>query len=781
MEKPRYLSHAAIVVVAITVVALLLVLAAAESQRRAAIESQRATLATLVERESRRMEGELRDLAVELAQHINSDPAFRELLEAGQAAPLEAYLDQQFRQYLISAGLVRLVQLYLYDPQFSLLAQSSRGPRAEDPNKVLCQGHLATLRHRQGADALKISAGLCTQTNRPFYSAVVPSGGLRLRGYIHVVLDPLHNFAMLERRLGMPVQLLYPSGAFGYRSPHWKSESDGLFTSVRWLQGVDGKAVLGVAVQGDMERYLERSERWRDRLLLVALLVLPVAVALGLWGWQRRLLRPLENSLLPAGEGGRGGPTKLAAAVERVQHDLARLHDQYEALAFYDPLTQLPNRALFQDRLAQLILLSERHAGKVGVLLLDLDDFSAINKGIGHRFGDVLLREVGRRLNQTLRASSTLARIGAPAEREEGDSTIARLGGDEFAILLPHLNGGQSAGSVARRVIDALARPFEIEGRTIVLSATAGIALYPEHGKDAETLLRRADIALYVAKQEEVPFMVYEAGQEEQGSTELELKTELRHAIEHGGLELHFQPQLDCRAGTIRAFEALLRWEHPRFGSVDPVEFVRLSEYKGLIGPLTEWVVEQAIGHCAAWREKGIDAGVTINIASRVLYDLSFPSRLEQAIRAHHLAPGVVWIELREEATQVDPGQIMQALIRLDAMGVKLAIDDFGTGFSSLGVLKELPVDEIKIDRSFVRDMLRSRDDASIVQATIDLAHDLGLKVVAEGVESEATLLRLQALGADVVQGFQISEPLPPEQVVEWLESVSWPARVEGE
>jgi predicted signal transduction protein with EAL and GGDEF domain len=478
---------------------------------------------------------------------------------------------------------------------------------------------------------------------------------------------------------------------------------------------------------------------------------------------------------------------ELVQVFNDMSADLARLYDEYEEAAFIDQLTALPNRALFLDRLRQMILLSERKGEKFGVMLLDLDSFKEINDTLGHQVGDKLLQQIAERLRRTIRASSTIARVvddSISAEYESAavrnsELTLARLGGDEFAILLPNLKGIEGAISVAKRITEVLEPNAEIDGNTIVVAGTLGIAMFPEHGEGAEALLRRADIALYVAKHIQSDFSIYDPAYDTHSVKQLALKAELRAAIEGEQMVLFYQPKLDFKNGCVMSVEALIRWQHPQRGMIPPDQFIPLSEQRGLIGPLTEWVIKKALWQYNQWQQQGIHLQIAVNLSSRVLYDLSLPNKVERLLVAAKLPPSALSFEITEEATMVDPQRALDIMNRLNEMACMLAIDDFGTGYSSLGYLKRLPVAEIKIDRSFVMDMEASENDAKIVHATIDLAHNLGLKVVAEGVETEYALNMLNRLNCDYAQGYYLSRPIPADELIKWLAESAWSCKTE--
>ena len=371
---------------------------------------------------------------------------------------------------------------------------------------------------------------------------------------------------------------------------------------------------------------------------------------------------------------------------------------------------------------------------------------------MGHEHGDRLLVEVARRLGDALR---------------RGD-LLARLGGDEFAVLavLPHRG---ALGEVATRLHAALVRPFDVGGVAVELGASIGIAIQPDHGHDVSTLLRRADVAMYQAKRTGTQIETYDAERDPYSSERLTLLGELRHAIDNYELVLHFQPKVALASGRVMGVEALLRWQHPERGLLGPDQFLGLAERTGLIADVTRWVLEAAVRQCAEWREDGVDLPVAINLAAANIVDITLPARVAETLRRWDVPGDRLECEISEDTVMGDPRRATDVLERLRAQGIRLSLDDFGTGHSSLSYLKRLPLDEVKIDRSFVSGMAVEASDAAIVRSTIDLARHLGLDVVAEGVESEEVLEVLQSLDCDIAQGFLLSRPLPAAELNGWL------------
>ncbi len=431
--------------------------------------------------------------------------------------------------------------------------------------------------------------------------------------------------------------------------------------------------------------------------------------------------------------------------------------------ALHDALTDLPNRTLLQDRLAQALRSAQRDGHPLALLLLDLDRFKEVNDTFGHAAGDRLLRQVGRRLRRVVRAADT----------------VARLGGDEFAVLLSATDTG-GATTVAEKIRRALEQPVGRGGYRVSAEASIGIALYPAHGAEAATLLQHADVALYAAKRTGEGWAVYNPAHDRSSPDRLALLTDLRGAIAGGELALHYQPKVELATGRVRRVEALVRWRHPRRGLLPPDQFIPLAEQSGLMGPLTLWVLGEALRQCARWRRAGLALGVNVNLSMANLHDPALPEAVAGLLQAHGVAPADLRLEVTESAMAADMTRTIATLERLATLGVHIAVDDYGTGYSSLAYLKRLPVDELKIDKGFVRHLATDETDATIVRSTIGLGHNLGLRVVAEGVEDHATLELLRVMGADAVQGYYVSRPLPPDDLERWAraDGASWAARL---
>ncbi|HWK25076.1 MAG TPA: EAL domain-containing protein [Solirubrobacter sp.] len=418
-----------------------------------------------------------------------------------------------------------------------------------------------------------------------------------------------------------------------------------------------------------------------------------------------------------------------------------------EHQALHDALTGLPNRELFRDRIDQAIRVGERNEHGAVVMLMDLDHFKEINDTLGHHMGDLLLQEVSRRLQRALRDSDT----------------VARLGGDEFGVLLPHVETADDATRVALNLLAHLREPFGLDGMRLEIDASIGIAQYPIHGEHNETLQQRADIAMYSAKQSGRGHAVFEPELDRHSPRRLALAGGMRHAINEGQVQLYYQPKADLRTGRIMGVEALARWDHPEFGIVGPSEFVPIAEQTGLITPLTSFVLDAAIQQVRCWKDTGLELSVAVNLSARSFLDTQLAVEIPRLLAKWDVDAELLELEITESMLMTDPARAEATLMRLSQIGLTLSVDDFGTGYSSLANLKRLPVDVIKIDKSFVMEMAVDSSDEAIVRSTIDLAHNLGLRVVAEGVESEDAWRSLEAFGCDFAQGYYLSRPLPTD------------------
>ncbi|HEY1356925.1 MAG TPA: EAL domain-containing protein [Thermoleophilaceae bacterium] len=457
--------------------------------------------------------------------------------------------------------------------------------------------------------------------------------------------------------------------------------------------------------------------------------------------------------------GGDGEPLCAVAMIENItgrkhaEAELTRQSELNEHQALHDALTGLPNRVLFGERIEQGIRYAARRGTRLAVLMMDLNRFKDVNDSLGHHAGDVLLSEIGERLAGALRESDT----------------VARLGGDEFGILLPEPSGSDDVVTAVERIRSALAEPVELQELPVTVEASIGIAVFPDDGGDAETLVKRADAAMYCAKQETTPYCFYDGDANAHQPEHLTLLAELDRAMEARELVVFYQPKGLLEDGRVRSVEALVRWRHPTRGLVYPDAFIPVARETPLIGPLTLYVLDEALRQVGAWLDDGIELSVSVNLGMRNLLDLTFPRQVAALLESRQVEPGLLELEITESTMLANPSRTRTVIEELSALGIRLSIDDFGTAYSSLGYLRRLPISEIKIDRSFVTDLEEGSEDMAIVRSTIDLGRNLGIEVVAEGVETRQTWERLRELGCNEAQGYYLGRPMPPEELGEWL------------
>jgi len=478
------------------------------------------------------------------------------------------------------------------------------------------------------------------------------------------------------------------------------------------------------------------------------------------------ILKPIQSIALQiAGEGREldhlslddSGGQEIQILVDAYNHMRREIHQRQTALehqAMHDTLTGLPNRALLQDRLEQAMHMAYRQQTRMVFVLMDLDRFKEINDTLGHPVGDQVLQQISRRLASNLRESDT----------------VARLGGDEFAIVAIDLREPE-VQAFLEKIVHIVSEVIRVEGQDLFVGASLGVALYPDHGEDAATLIRRADIAMYRAKRNRRDYVIYDPSFDEHSIDNLSLLGDLRMEMKQpdGALHLHYQPQVDLERDAVCSVEALLRWQHPRQGFISPEDVIRLAEQSGLMNQLTRLILREAIADCAGWQSHHPDVGVAVNLSAWDLQDADLPDYIEALLRECRLPASRLTLEITESAVMNDPLRAREVMTRLNHLGASLAIDDYGTGFSSLAYLKLLPVNSLKIDRSFVMDMLEDENDAIIVRSTIDLSHNLGLKVVAEGVENAEVLQLLRAHGCDAAQGYHLARPMPLSRLERWF------------
>ena len=560
---------------------------------------------------------------------------------------------------------------------------------------------------------------------------------------------------------------------------HMPSRSATVSRLVMNIAGVDHQALvipLDDNENGRIVAVLHRSlgdalaafERLRNTLIVLAALSLLLSI-IGSVAVARNITRPLETLASAAARIEQGDYTApvnlkradeigvLASSLNHMRGSIADREKRILKLAYEDPLTDLANRSRFSNELELAIRQAALGTLKLTILMMDLDRFKYVNDTLGHGVGDHVLREVSARLQQTVTDAEC----------------IARLGGDEFAILVKQdlaLHGAETDfADTARRIIAALEAPILFEGQPLDVGTSIGIAHYPEHGRDAQTLVRNADIAMYAAKRNKTGYATYEQHYDTSQQEHLSLLGELRRAVERNELRLYYQPKVSLHSAHVSAVEALIRWEHPTRGLVPPAQFIPFAEHTGYIKLLTRWVIREAVRQCGEWLREGLTLQVSVNISARDLMNRELPELVAELLAEHDVTPGLLCLEITESGFMEDPAHAQKVLDRLSELGVKLSIDDYGTGYSSLSYIMKLPVQELKIDQSFIARMATDEEISTIVRSTIDLGHNLGLQVVAEGVEDAAAWNMLRSLGCDDAQGYFMSRPLDARALARWI------------
>lgn len=531
------------------------------------------------------------------------------------------------------------------------------------------------------------------------------------------------------------------------------------------LPGAGGQSDVTVVLLRSVDQAMATYRRLQTTLLILTGLGI-LAFSIGSVLTAQRIARPLRRlsnaaRRLGSGEYGvslstsaRGEIGELAQSLESMRQAIQHREVEIRRLAFQDALTDLPNREQFRTDLRKAIGHNAASGTPCAVLLMDMDRFKHVNDVLGHRFGDRLLRAVAGRLREEA--------------FDDRRAVLARLSGDEFAVLLTNADTNV-ATPVAQRIHRVLERPFVLDDHTVDLSAGIGVTVCPEHGTDADQLLARAEVAMYVAKERQAGTVIYHAGLDTSSEESLTLLSELRQAVEHDQLRLFLQPKVCLRSGQVIGAEALVRWEHPTRGMVPPMRFIPFAEQTGFIRALTMWMLGEVAAMARRLADQGLRLKIAVNLSTRDLMDQELPVKIEALLQRQQVDPTLIVLEITESAIMDDPQRALQTLNRLHGLGLKLSIDDFGTGYSSLAYLKRLPVDELKIDRSFVMNMETDLQDAKIVHSTVELAHNLGLSVVAEGVEAAKHWKLLAKLGCDEAQGYFIAKPMPAPDFMPWL------------
>lgn len=743
---------------------------ALDSERLALMEQVRAAAGSV----SQRLDREAMLLARALEEkRIDLTPS-----TLPQRDQVQAALQQITHYYATVDPHPALVELGVYGADLKpvMRVNSTGSVIASSEQAPPCESIRARL--RRGADdaSTRASTGYCLAGDHAYYAVYVAVGGSPTT-YLGLVADAATELATLENTLDLPARISVADGAAIYTSPNWPRGSESrhrlLATHEIATAGAGGLLVevakdeSALSVKLEQTRYAVFFAAAAITLLLVLIVLAFVEkVAIAPLRALVAQLRDLQRDESQLGKrvnvSGNAEIQELANGFNGMTSRLERLYENLDRMAFTDSLTQLPNRSLLQDQLDQAVATARVDGHMFALFMMDLDRFKEINDTLGHRIGDLLLQQVAIRLRSKLRESDI----------------IARMGGDEFAVLMPNVTPKQ-ADMAARMFLQCLRAPFAIETHHLDVHASIGIALYPDHGVDAQTLIQRADVAMYSAKQGNGGHMFYDPQMDRHHPALLTLMGELRQAVEQEQFVLYYQPKIGLKTNRVVGLEALVRWRHPSGKLIMPDTFIPILEQTGLIRGLTGWVTHEALAMASELRERGFELPIAVNISTRDLLHSGLTEELAEQLAVHQTLAQWLELEITESAVMADIAGALDLLTQLAAMGLKLVIDDFGTGYSSLAYLKRMPVHTVKIDKSFVMGMAKDENDAAIVFASIELAHNLGLQVVAEGVDQEATLSRLRSRGCDAAQGLYLSRPLAADELIDWLAKSSWGLRRE--
>jgi len=721
----------------------------------------------------------LRRLLAQNAQHLAdgarllaADYGFRDAIASGDRPTIRDALENHGSRIGAEA-------VVFTDARSQLVASTLDGTARLLP---LVRANLAAAPADSGDTAVQVLDGL------PFQLVTVPVKAPQLIGHVSMgfpltgslmrdmeELSPLKVVLMARPRGGAWTVLPIGDRGAAMQSLAPQMDGDGASREVR----IDGemqsarRVLLASDATHQVAAVLLRSideavAPYRQlQLMLLGITLAGLAVfGLGAWVTARRITGPIKQLSVSAerlGAGDYGTPVAvrsrdevrdLAQSFEAMRQGLQQREAQIRRLAYWDTLTGLPNRAQLRDLLGRELAQAKAGGRPCSVLMFDLDRFKHVNDVLGPAFGDRVLRQIA------VRFSAGVLR--------EGDC-VARLSGDEFAVCLPDTDT-DTARTLAERLRRSLDEPLKLDDHSIDVSAGAGVATFPAHGDDADTLLGRAEVAMYVAKARQSGVTVYDASLDSASAQSLSLLSELRTAVDHDQLRLFLQPKLELATGRVLGAEALVRWFHPLHGMVAPMRFIPFAEQTGFIRVLTGWMIERCAARSGELRAQGHDLKLAINLSTRDLLDQDLPAKLQRLLARGAMDPRSLCMEITESAIMDDPQRALQTLQRLHDMGLRLSIDDFGTGYSSLAYLKKLPLHELKIDKSFVMAMETDRADLKIVRSTIDLAHNLGLSVVAEGVENAQTWALLRAMKCDEAQGYYMARPMPEAEFAGWVQ-----------
>jgi len=734
----------------------------------------------------------LRDKSLHLLEEfgisLQQNPRFNTAFQQQDAAALGELLDERFSFGDKTARVLGVNKVFIYDTEYRLIAQSSKGEDYGIQGSI-CPDTLQNTRNSTNKLTGKVIDALCYQAGHAFNTTFLPIGSIQPQGYIYILSNPLDYLIKVEENLRMPLRIDDRSDKRLYASADWSSalKQDTLLLKHVIYDNTNTRLFTLSTLQ-NISRLTEQSNTIQNLIIIAVLLVTAIAVLISLFTFNSLMVNPLrtltqhlslidsdksqmKNALTPTGS------QEIRQLISRfnTMHDkLADLYNSLEHIAFTDQLTALPNRSKLQDILTFQTELNRKNNTPFALFMMDLDRFKSVNDALGHHAGDYLLQQVSSRLAKVVRKSDYITPVTKQDVSIYHMDVVARLGGDEFAVVLPEIANIEDAKTIAEKILQTMKAPFIVEGNTFSIGMSIGISACPAHGREPELLMQHADIAMYHAKKNRLGYAIYDINFEQDRIDTLTMEDDLREALRTDSLSLVYQPKIDLHNNTVVGVETLLRWTHDIHGFIPPDKFIPIAEQSTLINEVSRWVIQKTLQQKREWENNNIFLSVAINISAKNLLCDAFLNFIGSQVNELQLDAASIILELTETAVMADPGNSITTLKELKKMGFQLSIDDFGTGYSSLSYLKQLPVDEIKIDRSFVMDMEQDENDAIIVQSTIDLAHNMGLRVTAEGVENANILGRLKERKTDYAQGYYMCQPISSADLEKWLIESQW-------
>ncbi len=752
------------------------------------IEYTRLATIELVNQEIISLTKKHNELLHEYGLRLQQSTLFRKGIKQHDFKLVKQLLNEEIEQYHRLKDELVISKMFAFDTDYNNISESTVGEEEAYRSRYqICSQLPFEAKKRTGASRLKRISSFCYHEEHAQNSVIVPIGGLVPIGYLQIVSRPHSIFKQAEKKTGMAIQIFTSENKVSYQSTKWLPENKNTLTVTHHIYDIRHNPAVSIVMQKDITKLNQSFKKSKMLIISIISVVTFIVVSLFYLLFDTSLITPLNRlgkqlTLLEKDENLLGqqlileGGEEIQSITKRfnaLSNKLSKSYDKLENLAYVDQLTLLPNRERLRDILQVYARLSQYNGTPFCLMIIDLDRFKTINDTLGHHAGDLLLVQVSERLKQVLLDDKTWQFCSVESQLNER-GFVSRLGADEFAVVLPLVGDTDTAVLIAKKILRVIRDNFEVDQFKFNLSASIGIVISPDHGDTVPLIMQHADIAMHHAKESKLGMVVYSNTLHEPRMHMLNIDNELRKALEKNELHLVFQPKIDMRTQRISSVEVLLRWTHAELGFISPDVFITIAEQTGLINDVTRWVIHEAFTQKQAWDKQNINLTVSINLSAINLWDKGLLALMRAELVEHNIIPQSIILELTETAVMSDPEYAITKLKQLSDLGLKISIDDFGTGYSSLNYLKKLPVDEIKIDRSFVMDMITDENDSIIVQSTIDLAHNMGLKVVAEGVETQEAFDQLKLHSCDLAQGYLMAKPMSNDDFIEWLKTSPW-------